>query len=125
MLKVSVVLFLLVRVVIMTRMLSSKIHNRTTENLSNIVIGFISIHCVKSVRIGSFSGPYFPVFGLNTERYVEFLCIQSEFGKLRTIKTLNTDAFYAVINSLRNKFVFALVPLKYLDIFVPSKSKLD
>ena len=26
--------------------------------------------CVKSVRIRSFSGPYFPVFGLNSERYV-------------------------------------------------------
>ena len=25
--------------------------------------------CVKGVRIGSFSGPYFPTFGLNTERY--------------------------------------------------------
>ena len=24
-------------------------------------------HCMKSVRILSFSGPYFPVFGLNTE----------------------------------------------------------
>ena len=27
------------------------------------------IHCVKSVLIRSFSGPYFPAFGLNTERY--------------------------------------------------------
>ena len=26
-------------------------------------------HCMKSVRIRSFSGPYFPAFGLNTERY--------------------------------------------------------
>ena len=26
-------------------------------------------HCVKSVRIRSNSGPYFPAFGLNTERY--------------------------------------------------------
>ena len=27
------------------------------------------IHSVKSVKIRSFSGPYFPVFGLNTEKY--------------------------------------------------------
>ena len=27
------------------------------------------LHCVKSVRIRSFSGLYFPVFGLITERY--------------------------------------------------------
>ena len=29
-------------------------------------------HYVKSVRIWSFSGPYFPAFGLNTERYGAF-----------------------------------------------------
>ena len=31
-----------------------------------------AIHCIKSVQIvfsGVFSGPYFPAFGLNTERY--------------------------------------------------------
>ena len=33
------------------------------------------IHCVKSVRIRSFSGSYFPAFGLNTERYGVSLCI--------------------------------------------------
>ena len=26
-------------------------------------------HCVKSVRIRSYSGPYFPALGLNTDRY--------------------------------------------------------
>ena len=29
-------------------------------------------HCMKSVWIRNFSGPYFPAFGLNTERYGEF-----------------------------------------------------
>ena len=29
----------------------------------------ISNHHVKKVRIRSYSGPYFPTFGLNTERY--------------------------------------------------------
>ena len=28
-------------------------------------------YCVKSVRIWSYSGPYFPAFGLNTERGAE------------------------------------------------------
>ena len=37
----------------------------TLELLKNAGI----IHCVKSVRIRSFSGPHFPAFGLNTERY--------------------------------------------------------
>ena len=52
-------------------------------------IGFSNsnyIHCVKSVQIRSFSGPYFPAFGLNTERYSLSLHIQSECGKIRTTK---------------------------------------
>ena len=56
---------------------------------------FISnYHCVKSVRIRSFSGPYFPVFGLNPEISLR---IQSEYWKIPTRKTLNTDTFHAVI----------------------------
>ena len=37
-------------------------------------------HCVKSVCIRSFSGPYFPAFGLNTERY-EYLFVFSPNGE--------------------------------------------
>ena len=35
-------------------------------------------HFVKSVRIRSYSGPHFPVFGLNTERYGVSLHFKSE-----------------------------------------------
>ena len=45
---------------------------------------------VKSVRIGSYSGPYFPAFGLNIR-------IQSECGKIWTKITLNMDTFQAVM----------------------------
>ena len=55
------------------------------------------LHCVKSVRIRSFSGPYFPAFGLNTEKYSVYLPIQSECGKIQTKKTPNTDTFYAIL----------------------------
>ena len=48
-------------------------------------------------EIRSYSGPYFPAFGLNTERYSVSLHIQSECGKIRTRITPNTDTFYAVI----------------------------
>ena len=37
-------------------------------------------------KYGIFSGPYFPAFGLNTERYSVSLRIQSEYGKIRTRK---------------------------------------
>ena len=53
-------------------------------------------HCVKSVRIRSYSGPYFPAFRLN---------IQSECGKIWTRITLNTDTFHAVSVSLVLTFI--------------------
>ena len=42
-------------------------------------------HCVKSVLIRSFSGSYFPAFGLNTERYFAFSLNAGKYGpeKLR------------------------------------------
>ena len=55
-----------------------------------------TILCVKSVRIQSFSGPYFPTFRLNTERYSVSLHIQSECEKLLTWKTPNTEIFHAL-----------------------------
>ena len=53
-------------------------------------------HCVKIVRIQSFSGPNFPTFELNTEKYSLSFRIESKCGKIRTRKTPNTDTFYAV-----------------------------
>ena len=46
--------------------------------------------CVKSVRI-RFSVLYFPIFGLNMERYGAPHRIQSECWKIKTKKTPNTD----------------------------------
>ena len=39
-----------------------------------------SYHCAKSVCIRSYSGPYFPAFRLNTERYEVSPCILSKCG---------------------------------------------
>ena len=44
----------------------------------------LNLHCARSVRIRSYSGPYFSAFGLNTERHGVSLRIQSECGKMRT-----------------------------------------
>ena len=71
------------------------------------------IHCVKSVCIRSYSGPYFPAFGVNTERYGVSLRIQSECGKIWTRKTPNTDTFHAVI------------PQRLLKILVKIKHNFD
>ena len=44
----------------------------------------LPLNCVKSLRIRSFPGLYFPAFGLNTERYSVSQRIQFECGKIRT-----------------------------------------
>ena len=49
-----------------------------------------------SYPYSEFSGPYFLVFGLNTERYGLSLCVQSECRKIQTRKTTNTDTFRGV-----------------------------
>ena len=73
--------------------------SKSKEMLGRGEIAFIfsAIHCVKRVHIRSFSGPLFPAFGLNTERYEVSLCIQSESGKIRTRKTPNMDTSHAII----------------------------
>ena len=53
-------------------------------------------HGVKSVLIWSFSGPYFPAFGLNTGRYGVSLRIESECGKILSRKTPKTNTFHAM-----------------------------
>ena len=55
------------------------------------------LHCVKSVRIRSCSGPHFPAFKMNTERYSVSLCFQSDCGKMWTRTTPNTDTLCAVL----------------------------
>ena len=49
--------------------------NNGNNDNNNLIRKPINIHCVKSVRIRSFFGPYFPAFELNMERYSVSLCI--------------------------------------------------
>ena len=57
----------------------------------------------KVSKYGVFSGPFFPLFLLNTEIYGESLRIQSEYGKYGPEKTPYLDTFHAVF-----VFLFAL-----------------
>ena len=47
----------------------------------------------KVSKYGVFSGPYFPVFELNTERYSVSLHIQSKCWKIRTRKNFVYELF--------------------------------
>ena len=63
---------------------------------------------MKSVLIRSFSGPNFPPFGLNTERYGAFLRIQSKPGKIRTRKTPNTNTFHPVLVNTKVEIIIII-----------------
>ena len=72
-----------------------------------LVVKLFCQHCVISVRIRSFSGPYFPVFRLNTERYGVSLRSQFECGKIQARKTSNTYTFHTVLVTLTLSDSFA------------------
>ena len=65
----------------------------------------------------------FPAFGLNKEKYGVSLHINSEYGKIRTRITPNTDTFYGVLS-----FNFEIAGAKlisvelYLIIIIPQLS---
>ena len=55
-------------------------------------------HCVKILRIRSYSGPHFPELRLNVERrsFCPYLFqMRENAGKIRTRKTSNANSFYA------------------------------
>ena len=56
----------------------------TSDRANRFSKGFVS----KYLEFRSFSGPYFPIFRMNTEIYSANLCIQFKCGKIRTRKTL-------------------------------------
>ena len=70
---------------------------------STISEGLQKQDCVKNVRVWSYSGPYFPEFRLNTERYSVSLRIHSKSEKMRVKITPNTDTFCAVQCLLETK----------------------
>ena len=56
-------------------------------------------HYVKSVRIRSFSSPYFPAFGLNTDRYSLSLHIQSKCRDIGSICSIKIQSIITPITA--------------------------
>ena len=82
-------------------------------NFSREELLMAPIQCVESVGIRSYSGPYFPAFGLNTERYGVSLRIQSECEKIRTRITPNTDTFCAAYLTKPTPLIIDLLVLLF------------
>ena len=77
-------------------------------------------HCVKNVRIRSFSGPYFPAFGVNTSVSLYSFRMRENTDCIR--KTPNTDTFHAVRKSLKRSEVFKKINVDYYFLIsVPTK----
>ena len=68
------------------------------------VFQWLRCQYLKSARIWSYSGLYFPALGLNTEIYRVSLHIQSECGKILTRITPNKDTFCAVCPVFNYRF---------------------
>ena len=65
--------------------------------LLKLKLSMKNLHCMKSVRVRSFSDPFFPAFGLNAKIYGLNLRIQFERGEMQTRKIPNTNTIYAVL----------------------------
>ena len=69
----------------------------------------------KVSKYGVFSGPYFPAFGLNTERFFVSFRIQSECGKIRTRK--NYIFGYFSRSDTREEMLYVLlIPFRTLPV---------
>ena len=92
----------------------------------------VTWHWVKSVRIRRFSGPYFPAFGLNMERYgirTKYgLKVSPNAGKYG-LEKLRTRTLFTQCESLLKNFIFFLFswrnlyPAKVKAIFIRIKQK--
>ena len=79
------------------QLLNSLAYPRLTSQCYRGIL-FKNRDCVKSVHIWSYSSPYFPAFGLNTERHGVSLRFQWKCGKIWARITPNTDTFHTVRN---------------------------
>ena len=79
-------------------------------------ISFGLCHCVKNVDIRSYSGPYFPAFGLNMERYGVSLLILSECEKVRTRINPNTDTLRNVYYLILGKQIILIAFDKIMKV---------
>ena len=85
--------------------------SKRTKRSRNEVMSTHTVWKVSKYRV--ISGPYFPVFGLNTERYSVFLHIQSECRKIRT---RNNSVFGQPATAIHNQFSFTMSTIK--QVFV-------
>ena len=90
-----------------------------------MVTNDIKTYTAWSVGIWRFSGPYFPAFRHNTERYRVSIRIQSKCGKMRTRKTPNTSIIIIRAKSYNSWYWSSywkkILRLNFCCLFLPPK----
>ena len=95
-------------------------HSLQMNTLCKFNFGFVSTEICHPFTVwnmskyGVFSGPYFPAFGLNTERYFVSLRIQSECRKIRTRKYITCYCAYKYLSCIgrRSEFFWKTISLR-------------
>ena len=72
------------------KFITNKLWNQLETYMLTYLLFFLPSdhHCVKNTCIRLFSGPYFPVLGLNLDIYFVNLCVQFECSKIWATKLL-------------------------------------
>ena len=71
---------------------------KTTLFVIDIQSSYKDLHCIKKVRIRSFSDPHFSRIFSHSDRISPYsVQMRENQGKVRTRITLNTDSFYAAL----------------------------
>ena len=68
----------------------------------------LNTHCVKSVRIRSYFGPYFPVFGLNTDTFYAVTIGFHQTLNERTYSALHTPWLLNLVKKCIHRDVVAI-----------------
>ena len=88
---------------------------------SNNYLKYVCITAWKVAKYGVFSGPYFPAFELNTERYEVSLLIQSECGKIRTRKYSVFGYFSHSVFCCMKAWINIFLVLQILIVIIQTK----
>ena len=73
---------------------------------------------MKSVRIRSFSDPYFPEFGLNTERYSIYLSVLSPNARKYGLEKLRIQTLFRVIYPITFHLASIRLRIKFPEVFL-------
>ena len=83
----------------------------------------MNIHCVKSVGIRSFSGTYFPAFGLNTEYLSVFSLNAGKYGPEKLQIRWSSSVIVSIITNQQLRIWLPIYDFKFLPLWFKSEKR--